>query len=412
MNGGGLDPVQVASLLTASDPELKETASWIIGRHPEWAVALAGFFRDRLIKGKLTAVEQAELERQLARFATAPAIQSLLAERIADASAAAPVKLSSLKAMTQSGVKAVPSSWIEGLAKVLAGDDSELTTQAVATARALPLTRDNAGTLTPRLLAMAGRAHAPASFRLSALAAVPGGLSHVEPAVFSFLLGQLDREQPAAARTTAADILARARLTATQLDSLADALKTAGPLEADRLLTALEQSTDEALGLRLVKSLGASSALSSLRIDALKQHLAKFGAPVQSAAQELYARLNADIAKQKSRIDELATKVGQRRRAAGPARFPQREGRVLHMSRHRLSRGGHRPGLDEGRGGSHRARPPRGDRLSQCQLDPQLRTGRGRNRRRQGLQWPAAQRNLGRNLARDRGQSGSANLPG
>ena len=244
MNGGGLDPVQVASLLTASDPELKETASWIISRHPGWAGALAGFFRDRLIEGKLTAVDQAELERQLARFAAAPAIQSLLAGRIADASAAAPVKLSSLKAMAQSGLKDVPSSWIEGLANVLAGGDSELTTQAVATARALPLTREKAGALTPRLLAIAGRAQAPASFRLAALAAVPGGLGQVEPAVFTFLLNQLDREQPAAARTTAADVLARARLTPTQLDGLADVLKIAGPLEADRLLTALEQSSD------------------------------------------------------------------------------------------------------------------------------------------------------------------------
>ena len=43
--------------------------------------------------------------------------------------------------MAQSGLKDVPSSWIDGLAKVLAGDDNELTTQAVATARALPLTR-------------------------------------------------------------------------------------------------------------------------------------------------------------------------------------------------------------------------------------------------------------------------------
>jgi len=309
MNGGGLDPGQVAALLAANDPELKETASWIIGRHPEWAGALAGFFRDRLTRGKLTAVDQAELERQLARFAAAPAIQSLLAGRIADASAAAPVKLSSLRAMAQSGLKDVPSSWVEGLASILVGGDSELTTQAVAAARALPLTREHAGALTPRLLAIAGRAQAPAGLRLTALAAVPGGLSQVEPAVFSFLLGQLDREQPVAARTTAADVLARARLTPTQLDGVADALKTAGPLEADRLLTALEQSTDETLGLRLVKNLGISSALPSLRIDALKLHLAKFGAPVQSAAQGLYVRLNADIAKQKARIDELATRI-------------------------------------------------------------------------------------------------------
>ena len=210
MNGGGLDPAQVAALLTAADPDLKGSASWIIGRHPEWAGELAGFFRDRLIKEKLTSADQAELERQLARFAAAPAIQSLLAERIVDASAAAPVKLSSLRAMAQSGVKVVPPSWIDGLAKVLAGNDNELTTQAVATARALPLTQQQAGAITSQLLSLAGRAQAPAGFRLAALAALPGGLTQVEPAVFTFLLGQLDREQPAAARTLAADVLARA----------------------------------------------------------------------------------------------------------------------------------------------------------------------------------------------------------
>ena len=107
-------------------------------------------------------------------------------------------------------------------------------------------------------------------------------------------------------------------MTPTQLDRLANALEIAGPLEADRLLTALEQSTDETLGLRLVKSLGESSALPSLRIDAIEQHLAKFGAPVQSAAQGLYDRLNTGTAKQKARIDELATKL-----AGGDARRGQ-----------------------------------------------------------------------------------------
>ncbi len=309
MNGGRLDPVQLATLLTATDPALKEVASWIIGRHPEWAGALAGFFGDRLIKGNLTAVDQAELERQLARFAAAPAIQSLLAERVADPSAGVAVKLSSLKAMAQSGLKDVPPSWIEGLAKVLAGENDELMAQAIAAARALPLTPANAGALTPRLLAIAGRAQGPAGSRLAALAAVPGGMSHVEPALFAFLLGQLDREQPVANRTTAADVLARARLAPAQLDSVADALKVAGPLEADRLLTALEQSTDEKLGLRLVKNLGESSALPSLRIDALKLHLAKFAAPVQSAAQGLYDRLNANLARQNARIDELVKTI-------------------------------------------------------------------------------------------------------
>jgi putative membrane-bound dehydrogenase-like protein len=309
MDGGKLDPQQVAGLLTSGDAGLKETASWIIGRHPEWAGALAGFFRDRLKHGEPPAAEQAELERQLARFAAAPAIQALLAGRASDAGAPVSVRLGSLRAMAQSGLKDVPASWVEGLAGILGGDDRELIGQAVATARALPLKGDKARALTPRLLAVADRAQTPADVRLGALAAVPGGLDRVEPAVFAFLLAQLDRDQPAAVRSSAVDVLARAKLTPAQLGALADALKTAGPLEVDRLLTAFEQTTDEPLGLKLVKVLGESPALSSLRADAIKQHLARYGPPVQAAAQALYARLNVDAAKQRARVDELMAKV-------------------------------------------------------------------------------------------------------
>ena len=103
--------------------------------------------------------------------------------------------------------------------------------------------------------------------------------------------------------------MSRAKLTTAQLLTLADSLRTAGPLEVDRLLGAFEQATDEALGLKLVRILGESSALSSLRVDAIKQHLAKYGPAVQAAAQGLYARLNADAAKQKARVDELMTKI-------------------------------------------------------------------------------------------------------
>jgi putative heme-binding domain-containing protein len=125
----------------------------------------------------------------------------------------------------------------------------------------------------------------------------------------SFLLSQLEGERPAAMRSGAADVLARAKLSVGQLESLTDVLRTAGPLEVDRLLTAIEQSTDQALGLRLVKALGESSSLTSLRVDALKQHLSKYGAPVQAAAQGLYAKLNIDAAKQKERIDGLMSKI-------------------------------------------------------------------------------------------------------
>ena len=57
-----------------------------------------------------------------------------------------------------------------------------------------------------------------------------------------------------------------------QLARLVDALRTAGPVEVDRLLTAFEQSTDESLGLKLVKALAESSHLAGLKSVSLNEN--------------------------------------------------------------------------------------------------------------------------------------------
>jgi len=311
MEGGGLDPKFVAGLLASTDPALKETAAWLVGRHRDWAPALAGVLGARLDKADLPAAERTELERQLGRFAQAAPIQKLLAARLSDAAAPRATRQSCLQAMAQSGLseKEVPASWIAALANVLDNrhPDAELVALAVAAIRALPITKSKAGDLPARLLRVGAETKNPAELRQSALAAVPGGLSNPDPSLFAFLLSKLDREQPVASRTTSADVLARAKLTPEQLLRLADALRAAGPVEVDRLLGAFEQSTDESLGLKLVGALAESAALSSLRVDALKAHLAKYGPAVQQRALVLYARLNVDAAKQKARLEQLLT---------------------------------------------------------------------------------------------------------
>jgi putative membrane-bound dehydrogenase-like protein len=309
MEGGKLEPLGVAALLTASDPELRDTASWVLGRHPEWAGALAGFLRDRLLKPDLSAAERAELERQLAKFTASKEIQTLLADRARDPATPLAARLSGLKAMAQSGLKDVPATWVPALATLVGSDQPGLVEQAIATTRALGLKPEAARALEAPLRAIAQRPQAPAALRLAALGAIPGGLARVEPPTFAFLLSQLDREQPAPIRGAAADVLSHARLAPDQLAALAGAIKTAGPLEVDRLLTAFEQTTDEPLGLRLVKALGESSAFTSLRADAIKQHLAKYGPAVQRAAEGLYAKLNVDAAAQQAKLDALLAKV-------------------------------------------------------------------------------------------------------
>src|SRR5262249_24463371 len=96
-----------------------------------------------------------------------------------------------------------------------------------------------------------------------------------------------------------------ARLTQEQLIALADSLKAVGPMELDRLLGAFAPSGDEKVGRAFVTALKESPARSGLRLDTLKQSLAKFGAPVHKEAEGLYAELDVDAAKQRARLEEL-----------------------------------------------------------------------------------------------------------
>ena len=97
--------------------------------------------------------------------------------------------------------EAVPREWVDAVAGVLEGDPAtpELVAPAVATLRALPLTREKAGDLPARLLRIAADAKNAADLRLAALAAVPGGWSIPIKISSHFYSSQLDRERTVAA---------------------------------------------------------------------------------------------------------------------------------------------------------------------------------------------------------------------
>jgi putative membrane-bound dehydrogenase-like protein len=302
MGGGAPDVQVVAAELNASDPALKETAAWVAGRHPEWGEALSGYFRKRLAADHLPAAERDELAGQLARFARTPAVQQMLADHLTMSATRNDDAILALHAMARSGLKEAPKTWVAGLAWLLTNGDTELKREAVAAARAVPAPK---GGLTPELLRVADDDKLPSSTRLGALAAVPGGLSPVKPATFDFLLARLDREQPVADRALATDVLAKAKLTSEQLTALTAAFAKVAPTDADRLLEAFAQSSDDKVGDTLIAALKAAPARSSLRPEFIKPRLAKFGPKVRKDAESLYALLNADLAKQRARLDEL-----------------------------------------------------------------------------------------------------------
>jgi putative membrane-bound dehydrogenase-like protein len=308
MDQGGLATATVQARLTATDPRLKEAAWWIAGRHPEWGGALAGFFRRRLGARDLPQPAREELVGQMAKFAGTEAIGRLLAEQLKAPALTQDGKRLVLRAMARARLKKVPDAWIAGLVRILGGE-GKLVGEAVTTARALPLVPKGSEKLAAKLLDVAGNSGAGWEVRLTALAAVPGGLAEVKPKLFAYLRARVAGDQPVLSRSLAAEVLSRARLSGAQLTALTETLKTVGPMEVERLLDAFARSTDDVVGYKLLAALKSSPVRSSLRAETLRPRLAKYSPKVRKAAEGLYAALEADAAKQRAQLEALLAKL-------------------------------------------------------------------------------------------------------
>jgi putative heme-binding domain-containing protein len=316
MDNGKLPAAVVAAELDAKDAGLKKTASWIISRHPDWGGELAGLLRDRLAAKERSPAESEELTHHLARFAKTPAIQELLAAEITSPSASPKTRQIVFHAMAQSALKEAPAAWLAALTRFVgAGERAELA-DALAAIRALQAPKKPPKELMDALGQIGASTETPVGIRLAALAAMPGGPGKIDQPLFLFLFAQLRPENEAGPRGVAADVLARAKLTTDQLLYLTGAFETIGPMEVDRLLEAYTQSTDEKVGQHLLAVLTKSPIRSSLRVDAIKQRLAKYPPSVQKQAEELYTLIDVDREKQKVHLEKLlaSTKSGDVRR--------------------------------------------------------------------------------------------------
>jgi len=319
MPGGRLKPEQVTSLLLSANPVLKDTASWIVGRHPEWGDALAKFFRDRLnAPGDAT-----DLQSLLDRFARHSAIQELLVQTLSSSNTTA--RVMALRALAKASVKQFPEAWMAPLMECLLAPEVRVVAAAVSTVRALPAPSVKVEPWSEGLLSIAERMDVPPSVRIAAAAAVPGGIRNLSESLYSRLLNTMLIDKSPTDRADAATALARARLSDARLGEIAAHARRIGPMELPKILPAFARCTNEAVGLRLIASLGSSKSLQSLRPEILKPAVTNFPTSVQQRADELLALLHTDAAKQKAHIDELlaAVKDGDIRRGQAIFNSPQ-----------------------------------------------------------------------------------------
>ena len=306
MDGGKLQADEVVPLLTSKHPTLRETATWIVGFHPEWGGTLTDYFRQRLLAaGEFAEGERGALRDQLARFTGARPIQELIASILRDIGTSDPVLLTLLSAIAKARPKRMPSSWTDGIHRCLKSPDPAVLAKAVTTLRAVPAARDAKGALRKPLLGIASATSHPVGLRLAALDVLASERRALEPQLFSFLLKSIAPTRPPLDRIAAARVLEVSKLDNAQLSRLVDAIETANPMEFSKLLGAFRGCSEESIGLELVRALERSDARSALRPETLRPLLAKFSSAVQKRGEDLLASSSMDAAKQKARLDEL-----------------------------------------------------------------------------------------------------------
>ncbi len=304
MDGSDLKPTEVVPFVSATDEPLRTAANWILSHHPDWGGALASWFRERLTASDLSGTDLAALNHQLHILTDAAAGQQLLADAITQSGFRTETRAAALGAIAAADRKGSPASQQTAVLSVLLGKESDLLPAAVRAAR----TMNHNAKIGTALRALGSDANQSPALRLAALDALPSGTAlNVEE--FDFLRDKLAATQPPMTRSTAAGVLAQAKLDAAQLTALTDNLKTAGPLELNKLCAAFDGGGDAVLGSALLAALRESKSARALPPSQLKPHFAKFPAATQTSADAFLASLNMDATKQAAHLEALLNDI-------------------------------------------------------------------------------------------------------
>jgi putative membrane-bound dehydrogenase-like protein len=350
MPSGDIKAADVIPHLGAADTTLRNAAGWIVRRHPDWGGDVAQWLSQQLkqLAGiahpPALTVENAGLEDLFVLFASDPAVQRLLADAITQSNTSTTERTLALRVMARSRLQGPPAIWIAAISNAVASGDGKQLSLALAAARRFPIASASNSKLAQSLAGIADSGKYPLDERINALAIVVGKRPKLSDSEFDLLIHSLSGESPVPIRSTAADTISKSHLTPTQFAKLCDAVQAAGPLELNRLFKPFDQTTDDATAKKLLASLRKSPSLPSLRIDLLRQALAKYGPDVKKDLDQLEALVNVDAAAQRKHIEELLPLVAKGDIRRGHAVFYS--AKATCSSCHRLGYAGGTTGPD------------------------------------------------------------------
>jgi putative membrane-bound dehydrogenase-like protein len=295
-------PEAVGQRLFADYAPLRETARWVLERHPEWGETGASFVRALAKLGAPTEADRASLEKALPQFQSHQSVVDTIADclngREADVSDDQKSRL--LEALAGAQLKSVPESWAGSIRVLLTGSNAGLLERAIETAATLKISD-----VEPALRKIARDSSQPAGLRVSAVRELLRRQTKLADADFNFLEEQLDRSHPATVRLAASEALLAANLSDSQLISFLKSIRGDNLISPLAVLTAVERQgigeAAEPLLNYLSASLDAGWTLPADRLQAIQNALP----PGEKAgAQKLLDQLATSAAQQKEKLTE------------------------------------------------------------------------------------------------------------
>jgi putative membrane-bound dehydrogenase-like protein len=196
----------VLSRAVAKDASLRSAAQKILQQHAEWAADALPLVRSAIRQGTGNGVGVEALRELIRVFQHEPAIQSLVAEAVADANLPARWRASLVETLGSTTVAPLPPVWVSALEHLLRDVDPEISLQA---ARAVEVRR--VAGLDDLLAGLAANTNLAPELRLTALRITLARTPELTPITFNLLLSQLDPRSLPGARLAAAEMLGRAR---------------------------------------------------------------------------------------------------------------------------------------------------------------------------------------------------------
>ncbi|HJO53135.1 MAG TPA: HEAT repeat domain-containing protein, partial [Verrucomicrobiota bacterium] len=299
----------VAPLLKATDSELSRAALWVMTHHPDWAASVVSYLNDQVMASSPWSETQKETVREaLTAFSKSQKVQKAMTTWLGGSSSRSTEKLKArrpflFRVMAQVELEEFPKEWESVLAKALASPKFTESTKLAAIG--VIQLRGLRGVDTA-LQGIANDAKASPALRLAALSAVVSRIKSVPIGVESFLHAQHSPTQLATRRSAAARVTGQLVWTDAQREGIAKKwMSEADGLTWPLLLPAFANSSDEAVGLALVKAM-ALAPEGVLNEGSAAKILEGYSPRVQENAKPLLARLAKAKKDERQRLEALA----------------------------------------------------------------------------------------------------------